>query len=44
MSVRDALALIISTLDEVLAEQESDFDADSRWALTWFEQHGFAGG
>ena len=44
MSVRDALALINSTLDEVLAEQEADFDADSRWALTWFEQYGFTGG
>ncbi len=44
MSVRDALALINSTLDEVLAEQESDFDADSRWALAWFEQVGFAEG
>ncbi len=28
-------------LDEVLAEQEGDFDADSRWAVAWFEQHGF---
>jgi putative DNA methylase len=27
-----------------LAEQEGDFDADSRWALTWFEQQGFAEG
>ena len=44
MSVRDALALINATVDEVLAEQEGDFDADSRWALTWFEQHGFADG
>ena len=44
MSVRDALALIIFTLDEVLAEQEGDFDADSRWALAWFEQHGFTEG
>ncbi|MXX47640.1 MAG: DUF1156 domain-containing protein [Chloroflexi bacterium] len=41
MTVREALALINATLDEVLAEQEGDFDADSRWALTWFEQHGF---
>jgi putative DNA methylase len=39
--VREALALINQTLDEVLAEQEGDFDADSRWALTWFEQSGF---
>jgi len=39
--VREALALINQTLDEVLAEQEGDFDADSRWALAWFEQAGF---
>jgi putative DNA methylase len=40
-SVRDALALINQTLDEALAEQEGDFDADTRWALAWFEQAGF---
>lgn len=44
LSVREALALINQTLDEALAEQEGDFDADSRWALTWFEQQGFAEG
>ena len=44
MSVREALALINQTLDEVLAEQEGDFDADTRWALAWFEQSGFAEG
>jgi len=44
MTVREALALINQTLDEVLAEQEGDFDADSRWALSWFEQYGFAEG
>ncbi|MEO7331716.1 MAG: hypothetical protein ABI193_24285, partial [Minicystis sp.] len=42
LSVRAALALIFKTLDEALAEQEGDFDADSRWALSWFEQSGFA--
>jgi putative DNA methylase len=42
--VRAALALINQTLDEALAEQEGDFDADTRWALTWFEQTGFAEG
>jgi putative DNA methylase len=42
--VREALALINATLDEVLAEHEGDFDADSRWALAWFEQNGFAEG
>ena len=44
LSVREALALINQTLDEALAEQEGDFDPDSRWALTWFEQSGFAEG
>ena len=41
VSVREALALINQMLDEVLAEQEGDFDPDSRWALAWFEQQGF---
>jgi putative DNA methylase len=44
LSVREALALINQTLDEALAEQEGDFDADTRWALAWFEQHGFGEG
>ena len=44
LSVREALFLINQTLDEVLAEQEGDFDADTRWALAWFEQSGFAEG
>jgi len=44
LSVREALALINQTLDEVLAEQEGDFDADTRWALAWFEQFGFNDG
>ncbi|EXI84548.1 MAG: hypothetical protein AW11_03845 [Candidatus Accumulibacter regalis] len=42
--VRAALTLINQVLDEALAEQEGDFDADTRWALTWFEQTGFADG
>jgi putative DNA methylase len=40
MSVRTALGLINQTLDEVLAEQEGDFDSDTRWALSWYEQFG----
>jgi len=44
ISVREALALINQTLDDALAEQEGDFDADSRWALAWFEQSGFDAG
>jgi putative DNA methylase len=42
--VREALALINQVLDETLAEQEGDFDADSRFALAWFDQHGFVEG
>ena len=44
LPVRAALTLINQTLDEALTEQEGDFDADSRWALAWFGDHGFAEG
>lgn len=44
MTVRTALGLINQALDEILAEQEGDFDADTRFALTWFEQRGFSEG
>lgn len=40
MTVRTALGLINQTLDEVLAEQEGEFDPDTRWAIAWFEQFG----
>lgn len=40
MGVRAALGVINQVLDEILSEQESDFDADTRWALAWFEQYG----
>jgi len=42
--VREALTLINQVLEEALSEQEGDFDADTRWALAWFEQYGFAEG
>jgi putative DNA methylase len=42
--VREALALINQVLDETLAEQEGDFDADTRFAIAWFEQFGFNDG
>ena len=41
MTVRDALLLINSVLAEVLDEQEGDFDPETRWAVTWFEQFQF---
>ncbi|MBD3647533.1 MAG: hypothetical protein HUJ31_08805, partial [Pseudomonadales bacterium] len=44
LGVRAALTLINQVLDEVLAEQEGDFDSDTRWALAWFEQVGFDDG
>lgn len=44
ISVREALILINQTLDELLADQESDFDTDTRWAVAWFDQQGFAVG
>ncbi len=44
VSVHDALALINQVLDEVLAEQEGEYDAETRWAVAWFEQHGFGEG
>lgn len=40
MTVRTALGIINQVLDEVLTEQEGDFDPDTRWALAWFEQFG----
>jgi putative DNA methylase len=42
MGVRTALALINQVLDEVLAEQEGEYDADTRWCIKWFEQYGHA--
>ena len=44
MSVRSALSLINQVLGEYLAEQEAEYDADTRWALAWYEQFGFESG
>lgn len=43
-TVREALAVVNAALDEVLEEQEADFDADTRWAIAWFEQYGLGPG
>lgn len=40
MPVRTALALINEVLEEVLSEEETEFDGDTRWAITWYEQFG----
>lgn len=44
MPVRSALARINEVLDEVLVEQEGDFDSDTRFAIVWFRQYGFEPG
>ncbi len=44
MPVRTALTLINQALDECLAEQEIDFEAETRWALAWYGQYGFEEG
>jgi len=44
MTVRAALSLINQTLTEVLSELEDEFDAETRWAIPWFDQHGFIEG
>ena len=44
MTVRTALQLINHELDEYLDGIQDEFDADTRFAITWFEQNGFAAG
>jgi putative DNA methylase len=43
VAVREALALINQVLDNTLGPQEG-FDADTRFAIAWFTQHGFGEG
>ena len=40
MSVKTALQLINRELDEYLGGIQGEFDADTRFAITWFEQNG----
>ncbi|MBA4046060.1 MAG: hypothetical protein C0511_07645 [Hyphomicrobium sp.] len=44
MSVKTALQLINKELDEYLGGIQGEFDADTRFAVTWFEQHGTKAG
>ena len=44
MTVRTALQLINQALGEYLTEQEGEFDSDTRFALTWFEEYQFEAG
>ncbi len=44
MSVKAALQLINRQLDEYLGGIQGEFDADTRFAITWFEQNGLKAG
>jgi putative DNA methylase len=44
MPVRTALGLINQVRSELLSELEDEFDAETRWALQWFEEYGFEDG
>lgn len=41
MSVKTALQIINEELDQYLSSQEGDFDPETRFAVTWFTQHGY---
>ena len=44
MKVSEALAIINDVLDEILHGEESEFDAETRFALAWYGQYGFEAG
>ena len=44
MSVRRALEVINQVLDETRSEEETEFDPDTQWALTWYQQYGMRAG
>lgn len=41
MSVATALALINNEIDQILSEGSEDLDPETRFALEWFELHGY---
>jgi putative DNA methylase len=44
LTVREALKIINDHIDGYFRERESDYDAETRWALVWLEQYGFREG
>lgn len=44
MSIKSALQLINRELDEYLGGIQGEFDPDTRFAITWFEQNGHTAG
>lgn len=44
LRVRTALQMINQELDAALAEQEGEYENETRWAIAWFEQYGMQEG
>ena len=44
MHVKTALQLINAELDSFLTDVQGDFDPETRFAITWFAQHGYGEG
>ncbi len=44
LAVRTALQLINRELDSILAAQEGEYDAETRWAVAWYEECGLEEG
>lgn len=44
MTVRSALARINEILDQVLNEQEGEYDAATRFAIAWYREYGYGTG
>ncbi|HEU5375809.1 MAG TPA: DUF1156 domain-containing protein [Ktedonobacteraceae bacterium] len=44
LRVRTALQMINQELDAALAEQEGEYENETRWAIAWFEQFGMQEG
>ena len=44
MTIKTALQIINHELDSILSSQESELDSNSRFCVTWFEQHGMNDG
>ena len=41
VGVGEALSLINEVMEEILSGQEAQLDSDTRWAVAWYETHGF---
>ena len=44
MSIRTALELIHEALERALSAEETELDAETRWAVVWYRQYGYEPG